>query len=299
MKYDNGPGSHMRNGLIDGFIQNVQQRQKTRHDLADAPDQRLADDIRRAYQGETDQDQLSLERVFTRLVEGQVTARPKIISLSRIDQQQERISAMQNDTLQTFSPRQPGWKRRLSVLAAILCMMVLVGGFFAIFNVERASHTTGTGSQIKVTPTPQPTSSPASHAIQKALLTASNRGSSEGVGPGLSGLTGATHFSVGQKFWLFFIVNNGGGTVAAKWYANGSLYSSSSQYIPYVPVSSSRGGILPTPELKKTPTPEPTASEPATSSFSITYNQPAQGKVELYWKGQLAMTLLFVVNPKA
>jgi hypothetical protein len=36
---------------------------------------------------------------------------------------------------------------------------------------------------------------------------------------------------------------------------------------------------------------------PIESSFSITYGQPAEGKVELYWKGQLAMTLPFVVKP--
>lgn len=310
MKHDNGPGSHITDEHIDGLVQNLQQRKKARQSLADVPDLRLADDIRRAYQDETDQDQLSLEQVFTRLVEGQATARPKIISLSKIDQQQERISAVQNNTFQTFSQRKPGWKRRLSVFAAILCMMVLIGGFLAIFNAERASHTTGVGSQIEVTPTPQPTGSPASHAIQKALLTAADTGNSEGIGPGLAGLTGATQFSVGQKFWLFFIVNdNGGGTVAVKWYTNGSLYSSSSQYIPSVPVSSSRGGIPPTPGPGRTPTPAPTTSVPSTptptasvpveSNFSVTYNRPAQGKVELYWHGQLAMTLLFVVKSEA
>ncbi len=42
-----------------------------------------------------------------------------------------------------------------------------------------------------------------------------------------------------------------------------------------------------------------TSSVPVTGSFEITYNQPAAGKVELYWKGQLAKTLVFTVNPKA
>jgi len=284
MRHDNDPGDEH----IDELVQGLQQS------LADAPDLRLAYDLRRAYQDETDQDRHSLEHVFIGLVGNQATARPKIISLPKLDQQQERISVMQKNATQPFSQSNTGWKRRLSVFAAVLCTMLLVGGFLTLFNAVRVNHTTSAGSQMEVTPTPQPTDSPASHAIQKAVLTDSPTGNSEGIGPGLSGITATNQFTVGQQLWIFFLVNDdGGGTVAVKWYANSRLSSSSSQSLPATP----RGGPSPAPTPSRNS--PASAASPVESNFSTTYDQPAAGKVELYWKGQLAMTLFFVVKPKA
>ena len=236
--------------------------------------------------------------------------------------QQERISALQKSMIQPFSQRQTGWKRRLSVFAAILCMILLIGGFLTVFNMIHASHTTSVGSQNGRTLTLQPAKSPASHAIQKALLSDSVAGNSEGVGPGLSGIASQNHFTVGQRIWLSYIWSaEESGTVVVKWYANGHLSSSSSQYMHYeapyqgrgiAPTPTVSGGIAPTPTASGGIVPTPTvsggiaptsgpgsSSVPIESDLSTTYDQPTAGKVELYWKGQLAMTLFFAVSPKA
>lgn len=213
--------------------------------------------------------------------------------------------------IQPSARRKLGWKQHIGVFAAILCMAVLVGSFYTIANMAHTNRITGVGSQMMITPTPQPTGSSASSVIPKAVLTDSHPGNGEGVGPELSGIISKNHFTVGQQIWVFFLVNaNGGGTLAVKWYANNRLYSSSSQYISSVSTVPSHGGIPPTPGPLRTPAPGSTASIPPTpgptstaslieSNFSTTYDQPAEGKVELYWKGQLATTLFFVVKPKA
>ena len=208
----------------------------------------------------------------------------------------------QKNAIQMVSQRETGWRRRLSVFAAILCTMVLVGGLVTILNAVRANHTTTVGSQMVGTPALQPTPHATSDAISKAILTDSLSGNSEGIGPGLAGITGTTHLMVGQKFWVVFLLtDDSGGTITVKWYANNRLYSSSSQYQP--PLSK---GLSPVPTPSR-PSPAPTPSRnspvrpgtPIESSFSINYAQPGEGKVELYWKGQLAMTLFFAVKPRA
>lgn len=194
----------------------------------------------------------------------------------------------------------------VNAVAAVVVVSLLVATSLLLFH----SHLqTTTGSQLTVTPTPQPTGGPASHVILKAELTDSPMGNSEGVGPGLSGIVSKNHFTVGQRIWLFYIWSAANsGTVVVKWYADGRLYSSSSQYMNYVAPYQGRG-IAPTPGPQRTPTPGPTASVPPTpgpttasvpisSDFSITYNQPAVAKVELYWNGRLAATLFFVVKSK-
>lgn len=250
-----------------------------------------------------EEDAASLEHVWeryaARLQALPASSTPSLtnVSLSFLQKKELTMHDLQEKKepmfIQPSVQRKTGWKQRLGVFAAILCTMVLVGGFLTIVNAARVNRTTSVGSQIEITPTPQPIARPASHAIPKAVLTAAPTGNSEGIGPGLSGITATNHFTVGQQFWIFFLVNDdGGGTVTVKWYANSRLFSSSSQYISPVPMVSSRGGVP--------PTPAPTASPvPIESNFSTTYDQPAAGKVELYWKGQLAMTLFFVVKPKA
>ena len=91
---------------------------------------------------------------------------------------------------------------------------------------------------------------------------------------------------------FFLLTDDSGGTVAVKWYANGHLYSPSSHYEASLPTASSH--LSPTPTLSRN-SPVP-AGTPIEDNFSVTYHQPVQGKVELYWKGKLAVTLLFVVK---
>lgn len=186
----------------------------------------------------------------------------------------------------------------MNAVAAIVVVSLLVATSLLLF---RSHVQTITGSQPTVTPTPQPTGDLASHVILKAELTDSPIGNSEGVGPGLSGIVSKNRFMVGQRIWLFYIWSaDKSGTVVVKWYADGHLYSSSSQYMNYVAPYQGRG-IVPTPgPTASVPlTPGPTAaSEPIESNFSIAYNQPAVGKVELYWNGRLAATLFFVVKSK-
>ena len=260
-----------------------------------------------------EEDAASLEHVWeryaARLQALPASSTPSLtnVSLSFLQKKELTMHDLQEKKepmfIQPSVQRKTGWEQRLGVFAAILCTMVLVGGFLTIVNAARVNRTTSVGSQIEITPTPQPIARPASHAIPKAVLTDAPTGNSEGIGPGLSGITATNHFTVGQQFWIFFLVNDdGGGTVTVKWYANSRLFSSSSQYISPVPMVSSRGGVPPTPAPTASvpPTPGPTASPvPIESNFSTTYDQPAAGKVELYWKGQLAMTLFFVVKPKA
>lgn len=251
MRHDHGSGMHMTEEYIDELVRILRQRQEIHQSLADAPDLRLADDIRRAYRDETNQDRHSLESVFLRLVENQETGRSKIVSISKRNQEQERASVMQKDTIQSLSQSKTGWKRRLSVVAAILCTMILIGGFLLIFNVVRA----GTGSQITVTPTPrptvipptpQPTTIPASQAFPHVVLTDSPT-NGEGVGPGLNGIPSVNQFTVGQKVWLLYEWSaDESGPVVVKWYANGQLYSSSSRYMDYIAPYQGQG-IPPTP----------------------------------------------------
>lgn len=174
----------------------------------------------------------------------------------------------------------------VNAIAAVLVVSLLVVTSLFLF---RSHPQTTTGSQPTVA---------ASHVILKAELT-SSPGNGEGVGPGLAGIVSQNRFTAGQKIWLFYIWSaNESGTVMVKWYANDRLYNSSSQHMDYIAPHQGQG-IPPTPGLQTAPTPGSTpSSAPITSNFSTTYTQPAMGKVELYWNGNLATTLSFVVNSK-
>jgi len=58
--------------------------------------------------------------------------------------------------------------------------------------------------------------------------------------------------------------------VTARWYTNNNFYQMSTST---------------------------TIKEASSGYFPMQYLQPAEGKVELYWNGQLAVTLFFVVEP--
>lgn len=78
-------------------------------------------------------------------------------------------------------------------------------------------------------------------------------------------------FKVGETIFLTYSVHpKSPGAVTVKWYTNGAFYLASRP----IPVSDSRDGYA---ELK--------------------YPLPVEGMVELYWNNQLAIRLLFVVEP--
>jgi len=78
-------------------------------------------------------------------------------------------------------------------------------------------------------------------------------------------------FTVGQQIFVSCSLNiTKPGQVAAKWYTGNLFWRA----------------------------PAPLTATPQHSAiFSIVYDAPTEGKVELYWNNQLAMTLLFVVQP--
>src|SRR5215469_8740715 len=106
---------------IDELVQDVQQRQRTRQSLADAPELRMVQDIRRAYQAETHEDARSLERVLARLQGEQVAVQSQALPLAHVSQRQERISTMQHSIdILIRGKTSRGWQRRAGMLAAVL-----------------------------------------------------------------------------------------------------------------------------------------------------------------------------------
>ena len=81
----------------------------------------------------------------------------------------------------------------------------------------------------------------------------------------------ANLFKVGDTIFLTYSVHpKSAGIVTAKWYTNNNFYQKSTS----------------------------TSIKDASSGyFPMQYLQPAEGRVELYWNNQLAITLYFVVEP--
>jgi len=78
-------------------------------------------------------------------------------------------------------------------------------------------------------------------------------------------------FKVGDTIYLTYSVHpKSPGTVTAKWYTNNNFYQQSTP----ISIKDAASGFIP-----------------------MQYLQPEEGKVELYWNGQLAVTLYFVVEP--
>jgi hypothetical protein len=90
----------------------------------------------------------------------------------------------------------------------------------------------------------------------------------------------ANQFTAGQTIYLTCSINaSKPGTIITKWYTNNNMYREFDRFV----------------------------TDPKTQNqglFQMVYNQPAEGKVEVYWRDQqgqqqLAATLLFVVEPIA
>ena len=83
-------------------------------------------------------------------------------------------------------------------------------------------------------------------------------------------LNESTQFKVGDTIYLTYSVHpKAPGTVTVKWYTNNNFYEESKP----IPVADAVSGYVP-----------------------IQFSQAAEGTVELYWNGQLAMRLFFVVE---
>jgi hypothetical protein len=131
-------------------------------------------------------------------------------------------------------------------------------------------------NMLKV-PTTQVTYGPAANIIPSAAI--SNK-----IDPNTYQVASyVNQFTVDETIWVVCSINNApqSGKVLTKWYTNGNEYRSL---------------------LSQNPVAAKTA---ITAEFSISYGQPAEGKVEIYWTDvngnnpQLAATLLFVVEPQA
>jgi len=260
--------AHMTDAHIDELVQDVQQRQRTRQSLADAPELRMAYDIRRAYQAETREDTRSLERVLARLRRDQAAAQSQALFVPRISQQPERISTMQH-SIDTFTRGKTStrWQQRAGVLAAALFLTMLVGGLLTTLGVIHAGHTSPPTAQGTV-----PTSSVTSVVLADNVNQTSQAPTVQ-------------HFTVGQTIWLTSMINvgkTGSGVLTLKWYENGRLYA-----------ISKRGFQAPQGQAVAT------AMKVIPLRAHEVYTQPGNAKVEVYWNGQLVTTLNFVVTPNS
>jgi hypothetical protein len=81
----------------------------------------------------------------------------------------------------------------------------------------------------------------------------------------------SNQFKVGDTIFLTYSVHpRSPGTVTAKWFTNNNYYQMSTSTL---------------------------IKDASSGYFPMQYLQPAEGRVELYWNGQRAVTLFFVVEP--
>ncbi len=259
---------------IDELVQDLQQHQRTRQSLADAPELRMTHDIRRAYQAEACEDARSLERVLARLRGDQAEAQSKVLFLPHVYQQQERISTMQH-SINTLARGKISrrWQQRAGLLAAVLFLTLLVGGLLTVLSVVHAGHASPSTAQGTL-----PASSFASNVITSVEL-------SDNANPTSQAST-VQRFTVGQTIWLTSVINVGkmtrSGILTVKWYENDRLYATSTRDFQ---------------------APKEQAVATALKAIPLRTHQvctqPGDGKVEVYWNGQLVTTLHFVVEQKA
>ena len=122
-------------------------------------------------------------------------------------------------------------------------------------------------AQSSTLPIPQviPTFGPASQIINSAAIASKiDQTTAQPQVP-------ANEFKVGDTIFLTYSVHpKSPGVVTARWFTNNNYYQISTS----TPIKDASSGYFP-----------------------MQYLQPAEGKVELYWNGQLAVTLFFVVEP--
>jgi len=159
MKHDHFSDSEKFDARIQELLQKVHQHQN----MADEPEVRMLDDIRRTYRAEVDEDARSLERVLSRLVDDSASEEPRGMFLPYVEQKQERILHMQNTT-DVLSPgtlrkTKGRWGRRVGLLAAVLVCVALVGSLSLVLAASRSKPVnsfTGSHGMPTSTATPAP-----------------------------------------------------------------------------------------------------------------------------------------------
>ena len=169
--------------------------------------------------------------------------------------------------------------RAISGLISVIIVGILLctgAGFYAkatgklaflhqVYGDAKPDNITTTPSTTLPIPQTMPTFGPESQIINSAA-TASQIDSTTAQ-PRVP----ANQFRVGDTIFLTYSVHpKSPGIVTARWFTNNNYYQ----------ISTSTS-----------------IKDASNGYFPIQYLQPAEGKVELYWNGQLAVTLFFVVEP--
>jgi hypothetical protein len=171
--------------------------------------------------------------------------------------------------------------RAISGLISVIIVSLLLctgAGYYAkatgklaflhiLYGDARPDNITTARNTILPTPQSMPTFGPASQTINSAATALKiDQATAQPQVP-------ANQFQVGNTIFLTYSVhppNKSQGVVTARWFTNNNFYQVSTSTV---------------------------IKDASSGYFPIQYLQPAQGKVELYWNGQLAVTLFFVVEP--
>jgi hypothetical protein len=256
--------THETGSHIDELLQGLEERRRTCQSLADAPELRMVHDIRSAYQTEAHEDARSLERVLAKLLEDQARTHSKPFFHRSVSREPERLSTMQHILDIPYRSKSGRiWQRPAGLLAAVLFLALLVGVLLTALGVVHVGES-------------QPTAGIASQLITSVNL--SDSVNQVGQAPPVQ------HFTVGQTIGL--LINVGkmkgpAGVLTVKWYENNRLYATSTHDI-----QAPKGKAI------------ATAERIIPVRTHQVFTQPGEGKVELYWNGQLVKTLHFVVEQK-
>jgi hypothetical protein len=169
--------------------------------------------------------------------------------------------------------------RAISGLISIIIVSVLLctgAGLYAkatgklaflhqVYGDARPGDITTAQPSTLPTPLAMPTFGPASQFINSAATASQiDQATAQPRVP-------SNQFKVGDTIFLTYSVHpKKPGIVTARWFTNNNFYQMSTS----TPIKDASSGYFP-----------------------MQYLQPAEGKVELYWNGQFAVTLFFVVEP--
>lgn len=141
--------------------------------------------------------------------------------------------------------------------------------FEKLFGIYTPPSVTSSMHHMLTVPSSQTTPGPAANVIYSVGISDSYDPTSNLI------KTYVNQFTVGQKFYLSCSARSSkDGQITVKWYTDGQYYQTSQ------------------PQSIK-------ANTAATALFPMVYVQPTEGKAEIYWNGQIAQTVLFVVEPSA
>jgi hypothetical protein len=206
-------------------------------------------------------------------------------SRQRKDDTMHKTDCMpQLNTIESHLKPTPRRSRHLLALVAALLVILFVGCFVTVLSLTHVNNT-HTGSLPHATSSPQPTVQRTwpVPSMQPIFGPAAASIASIGLFDKIDATTGlpvhqTNQFIVGQTIYLSCSVTipkqAGSVSIFIKWYANNHLYETSPHGPPMIP-------------------------NPDVSVInSMGYVLPAEGKAEVYVNDQLAVTLLFIVEPQ-